>query len=53
MFNVAVGIIWQTCLVAAPIYLVLKQFTSMGYALGIIVVTSLLLKKFWYDKLED
>lgn len=53
MFNVAVGIIWQTSLIAAPIYLVLKEFTSMGYALGIVVVTSLLMKKFWYDKLED
>jgi len=53
MFNVAIGIIWQTCLVAAPIYLVLKRFTSMGYALGIIIVTSFLLKKYWYDKLED
>lgn len=53
MFNVAIGIIWQTSLIAAPIYLVLKAFTSMGYALGIVVVTSLLMKKFWYDKLED
>lgn len=53
MVNVVTGIVWQTALVAAPIYLVLKQFTSMGIALGLIVVGSVILKTNWYDKLED
>jgi solute:Na+ symporter, SSS family len=53
MLNVTTGIIWQTALVAAPIYLVLKQFTSMGYALGLVVIGTILLKKNWYNKLED
>ncbi len=53
MVNVAVGIIWQTCLVAAPIYLVLKQFSAMGWALLIVALASVILKKNWYDKLED
>lgn len=53
MVNVVTGIVWQTALVAAPIYLVLKQFTSMGIALGLIVVGSVILKTNWYNKLED
>ncbi|MCD7973250.1 MAG: Na+:solute symporter [Candidatus Azobacteroides sp.] len=51
--NVFAGIIWQTSLVAAPIYLVLKQFVFFGIAFGIIILTSLFLKKNWYDKLEN
>ncbi len=51
--NVVVGIIWQTALVAAPIYLVLKQFTFMGIALMIVGVMTVILKKNWYNKLED
>jgi solute:Na+ symporter, SSS family len=53
MLNVLTGIVWQTTLVAAPIFLVLKQFRSFGYAAVIILITALLLKKNWYDKLED
>jgi solute:Na+ symporter, SSS family len=53
MVNVVTGIIWQTCLVAAPIYLVLKQFSAMGWALLIVAVTSVIIKKNWYDKLEN
>lgn len=51
--NVLVGIIWQTALVAAPIYLVLKQFTYCGIAIMIIGVATIILKKNWYNKLED
>lgn len=53
MFNVATGIIWQTALVAAPIYLVVKQFSAMAIALMIVGVGTVILKKNWYDKLED
>jgi Na+/proline symporter len=53
LFNVAVGILWQTALVAAPIYLVLKQFWSCALALMIIGTATVVLKKNWYDKLED
>lgn len=53
IFNVTVGIIWQTALVAAPIYLVLKQFWYCAIAVMIIGVMSVILKKNWYNKLED
>lgn len=51
--NVAVGIVWQTALVAAPIYLVVKQFIAAGVAAALVVVTTVVLKRNWYDKLED
>ncbi|MDR1682317.1 MAG: hypothetical protein LBS25_02860 [Candidatus Symbiothrix sp.] len=51
--NVAVGIIWQTALVAAPIYLVLKQWWFCAIAVMIIGVMTVVLKKNCYDKLED
>lgn len=51
--NVIVGIVWQTALVAAPIYLVVKKFTFFAIAAIIIGVTSVILKKNWYNKLED
>lgn len=53
MFNVATGIVWQTSLVAAPIFLVLKQWRSFAIAAVIIAITAMLLKKNWYNKLED
>lgn len=51
--NVAVGIVWQTALTAAGIYIVLRDFWSLGLAVGVIVVTSVFLKLNWYDRLED
>lgn len=51
MFNVVIGIIWQTALVVFPIYLVLMEFVPLGVSIGIALVTSFILKKTWYDKL--
>jgi hypothetical protein len=51
MLNVVVGIIWQTALVILPIYLVLMEMVPMMVSLGIVVVTSFILKRNWYDKL--
>jgi len=52
MFNVAVGIVWQVSLVALPIYLVIRQFDRVAISAAIILVTSLILKFTWYDRLE-
>lgn len=51
MFNVVVGTIWQTALVLLPIYVVLMNWQGVGIAGGIVVVTSVVLKKSWYDLL--
>ena len=53
MLNVAVGIAWQTCLIALPIYLVLKQYKPMAITIAILIITSIFLKINWYNKLEE
>ncbi len=51
MFNVAVGLVWQTAMVAAPIYLVIQHWTELTISLSVFAVTSLILKFTWYDRL--
>lgn len=53
MFNILVGIITQTAIVAMPIYLVLLQYKYFLITLLIIAVGVAILKKTWWDKLED
>ena len=50
--NVAVGIVWQLCLVTLAIYIVLRQWTLAGGIAAVLVVTSVYMKFNWYDKLE-
>jgi Na+/proline symporter len=50
--NVAVGIVWQLCLVTLPIYIVLKQWPWAGGILVLLIVTSAYMKVNWFDKLE-
>jgi Na+/proline symporter len=52
MLNVANGIIWQLSLIAAPICLVVRQYTWMWVSLGVLAVTSVIMKLLWYDRLE-
>jgi Na+/proline symporter len=52
MFNVVVGTIWQTTLVLLPMYVVLMKWRAAGIVAGITVVTSVILKKSWYDTLS-
>jgi Na+/proline symporter len=51
MFNLAVGLVWQTSMVAMPIYLVIQQYGRMSICLAIFTATSIILKFSWYDKL--
>ncbi|MBN2180493.1 MAG: hypothetical protein JW715_01165 [Sedimentisphaerales bacterium] len=53
MFNVVIGIIWQTSLVVIPIYLIIKENVSLVTAIIILAITSFILKKNWYEKLTD
>lgn len=52
VFNVIIGIIWQTAFVALPIYVVIKHWHEAAVCLAIIAVTSAILKRTWYDRLE-
>jgi solute:Na+ symporter, SSS family len=52
MSNILVGVIWQITLMATPVFLVLREFNSLMICLGILVVTSLILKFNWWNKLD-
>ena len=51
MFNVTIGIIWQTALVIFPIYLVLMEAVPLIISITVVAVTTLILKKNWFDHL--
>ena len=53
MSTCVVGVIWQTSLTAMPIFLVIQDFSKMSIAGAIVIATSIFLKIFWYDKIED
>ncbi len=53
MFNVVVGVIWQTAFVAMPIYVVIQDWSMAIACLVIIIATSVILKRTWYDRLES
>jgi hypothetical protein len=53
IFNIAVGIVWQISLVALPLYIVIQEFDRVAIALGVILLTSLILKFTWYDHLNE
>lgn len=53
MFNVVIGIIWQLSLTLIPIYIVLREQTSLIVSVAILGITMYILKKNWYDKLKD
>jgi SSS family solute:Na+ symporter len=50
--NVAVGIVWQLCLVTLAIYIVLHQWAVAGGIFALLLATSAYMKFNWYDKLE-
>lgn len=53
MVNVGVGIVLQTSLVAAPIFLIIKEWQSLTIAVTLMAITATFLKFNWYNKLED
>jgi Na+/proline symporter len=52
MFNIVVGIAWQTSLVLIPILLVIRKWNALMIAGAVVVVCSLILKFTWYDNLD-
>jgi hypothetical protein len=50
--NVMVGIVWQLCLTALPIFVVLQSWSWVGAIAATLAVTSIFIKFNWYDKLE-
>ncbi|MEM9324712.1 MAG: sodium:solute symporter family protein [Bacteroidota bacterium] len=52
-FNVVVGIVWQMSMVIIPMYLVIREYIPLAWSVGLLLVTSWLLKKYWWDNLEE
>jgi Na+/proline symporter len=52
MFNVVVGIAWQTSLVLLPILMVIRKWNALMIAGAVVVVCSVILKLTWYDNLD-
>jgi Na+/proline symporter len=52
-FNVTVGIIWQVTLVALPVYIVIQNPRGIAGTLAVLVATTLILKKSWFDHLPS
>ncbi len=53
LFNVLIGIIWQMTFVLVPVLLVMKSFKWMTAMIVVMVVTSIFLKKNWYERLGN
>ena len=53
MFNCAVGIVWQSSMIVMPIYLVIRDYPKGLIALSVFVITSLILKFTWLDKVKQ
>lgn len=51
MFNVAIGIIWQCSLTLIPMYIVIQQGFPLVTSILVLGITSLILKKNWFDKM--
>jgi hypothetical protein len=53
MFNIVVGIVWQISLMAFPVFLVMREWTQFYVAVGVMIVTTIILKFTWWNKLKD
>jgi SSS family solute:Na+ symporter len=53
MFNVVLGIIGQCCLTILPMYVVLWMKLPLLLTVGILLVIILILKRTWWNKLEN
>jgi SSS family solute:Na+ symporter len=52
-FNVTIGIIWQVTLVALPVYIVIQNPRGIVGTLVVLVATTIILKKSWFDHLPS
>ncbi|WP_341837258.1 sodium:solute symporter family protein [Chitinophaga pollutisoli] len=52
MANIAVGIVWQCSLTLLPMYIVLQYHLPLLSTILVLGITTLILKKNWYDKMN-
>ncbi|MEL7269400.1 MAG: sodium:solute symporter family protein [Bacteroidota bacterium] len=52
MMNCGIGIIWQSSMIVLPIYLVIRDYPKTVMALVVFVITSVILKFTWLDRVR-
>ena len=52
MTNCVVAIIWQIPLWAIPVYFIFRSWKALWVSIGVLLVTSAVLKFNWFDKME-
>jgi solute:Na+ symporter, SSS family len=52
VFNIFVGITWQITLMVTPVFLVIREYTSLVISISIMLIASTILKFNWWNKLE-
>ncbi|NNK74861.1 MAG: sodium:solute symporter, partial [Maribacter sp.] len=52
MLNCGIGIIWQSSMIVLPIYFMIRDYPKAGVALAIFVMTSVVLKYTWLDRVR-
>ncbi len=52
MFNCLVAIVWQIPLWTIPVYFIFRSWKALWIAIGVLLITSAILKFTWFDKLE-
>jgi len=53
VFNICVGVVWQMAQVVIPIYFMIREnYKALAWS-GVFILTSWLLKKYWWDRLKD
>ena len=53
MFNVTIGIVWQTTLVALPLFVVFHEFLYAFLTAIVAGLSTFVLKKTWWDRLHE
>lgn len=53
IFNIVVGMMWHLMLVVVPLFFVIRNFKAMWLCVGLLVLTSLVLKRTWLSRLEE
>jgi SSS family solute:Na+ symporter len=53
LLNCGVGICWQMTLLTIPLYVVFRDVRGTLISLAVLIVTTVFLKTFWYDKLGE
>ncbi len=52
MFNCCIGIIWQSSMIVIPIYLLIRDYQNTIIAIIVFLITSLILKYTWLNKVN-